>query len=186
LRHFIAYHNVEKMGRTLLEGKPLQILTNKAVNHLVNHAVWVIVGEGKGSRTYSLGSVFNVTETGNAGEFGFKHAVSGPGYAFDPPVPIEDADWFPEVFKTTGHFGLGVTPIANEAVIQGLIQSASSHGFQLPIREYPEPKSNELTDDVKEEIRERIRNGPANIYLLSEEFGCSSSQIAGIKAAMNR
>lgn len=186
MRHFIAYHNVEKMGRTLLEGQPLRVLTNKSVNQLLNHAVWIITGEGKESRTYSLGSVFIVTETGNSEEPGFKHVASGPGHAFDPPIPITKADWFPDLFSSTGHFGLGVTPIKDEVIIQGLIQTASSHGYELPLREYPEPKSVELADDIKEQIREEIRKGQSNIYLLAEQFGCSSSQIAGIKAAMNR
>ncbi|WP_437228012.1 hypothetical protein SH661x_000671 [Planctomicrobium sp. SH661] len=186
MRHFIAYHNVEKMGRTLLEGQPLQILTNKSVNHLLNNVIWIIVGEGRESRTYSLGSVFIVTETGNADDSGFKYRASGSGYAFDPPVPIADTDWFTDLFNATGHFGLGVTPIKNAVVIQGLMRTASSHGFQVPIREYPEPKTVELADDVKEKIREQIKQGQCNIYLLAEQYGCSSSQIAGIKAAMNR
>jgi hypothetical protein len=53
-------------------------------------------------------------------------------------------------------------------------------------RPYPEPKQRELAEDEKERIRVRIENGEDDVYRLAEEFGCSSSQIAGIKAAMNR
>jgi hypothetical protein len=53
-------------------------------------------------------------------------------------------------------------------------------------RRYPEPKQRELTDDEKEQIRQRIERGDGDIYQLAREFGCSSSQVAGIKAAMNR
>jgi hypothetical protein len=39
MRHFIAYHNSEKMGRPLQEGEPLRLLTNKPVNHLLQNTV---------------------------------------------------------------------------------------------------------------------------------------------------
>jgi len=51
---------------------------------------------------------------------------------------------------------------------------------------YPEPKRHDLTEREKEQIRRRIEEGDSNIYKLAEEFHCSSSQIAGIKAAMSR
>jgi transposase-like protein len=53
-------------------------------------------------------------------------------------------------------------------------------------RQYPEPKQRELTDDEKRQLRQRIERGDADIYALAREFGCSSSQVAGIKAAMSR
>jgi len=58
MRHFIAYHNTEKMGRPLHADEPLRLLTNKAINHLQNETVWFVIGEGTGERQYSLGSVF--------------------------------------------------------------------------------------------------------------------------------
>ena len=51
---------------------------------------------------------------------------------------------------------------------------------------YPEKKDHELNDDEKDSIRDGIRRGEATIYDLAKEFGCSSSQVAGIKAAMSR
>ena len=68
MRHFIAYHNTEKMGRSLHDGEPLRLLTNKHVNHLLQNMVWFVTGEGAGARQYSLGSVFNVAEVGDAAE----------------------------------------------------------------------------------------------------------------------
>ncbi len=59
-------------------------------------------------------------------------------------------------------------------------------GFEVETRQYPEPKERELTDDEKQQLRERIERGDADIYALAREFGCTSSQVAGIKAAMNR
>jgi hypothetical protein len=53
-------------------------------------------------------------------------------------------------------------------------------------RKYPDQKQRELTDDEKKQLRARIAQGDADVYALATEFGCSASQIAGIKAAMHR
>jgi hypothetical protein len=54
---------------------------------------------------------------------------------------------------------------------------------------YPEKKAHDLSEHEKETIRTRIHGGECtkeDTYRLALEFGCSSSQVAGIKAAMNR
>lgn len=186
MRHFIAYHNTEKMGRSLQEDQPLRLLTNKHVKHLLQNMVWFVTGEGSGARQYSLGSVFNVAEVGDNVEEGFKRFAAGPGHIFEPPIPIKEMPWFPEVLRTTGHFGLGVQEIKDEAVIAGLMQLAAQDGYEVPTRLYPEAKERELTEEEKRQLRERIERGDADIYALAREFGCTSSQVAGIKAAMNR
>jgi transposase-like protein len=53
-------------------------------------------------------------------------------------------------------------------------------------RRYPEAKQRNLSNDEKSELRVRIERGDADIYALAKEFGCSPSQVAGIKAAMHR
>jgi len=50
----------------------------------------------------------------------------------------------------------------------------------------PEPKQRGLSETEKAQIRERIQQGDDNIYTLAQEFACSSSQIAGLKAALHR
>jgi hypothetical protein len=131
MRHFIAYHNTEKMGHSLQDGEPLRLLTNKPVNHLLQNTVWFVTGEGTGARQFSLGSVFRVAEIGDTNEDGFKRFASGSGHVFRPPIPIKDMDWFPEVLRATGHFGLGVQEIKDEAVITGLMQLASQDGYTV-------------------------------------------------------
>ena len=129
MKHFIAYHNTEKMGRSLHEGEPLGLLTNKPVQPLIQNVVWFVTGEGSGPRRYALGSVFRVTEVGDANEEGFKHRASGPGHVFRPPVPINEMEWFTEVLRTTGHFGLGVQEAKADAVIAGLSRLAAAAGY---------------------------------------------------------
>lgn len=53
-------------------------------------------------------------------------------------------------------------------------------------RKYPESKLRDLTEAEKLALRARIERGDADIYALADEFGCSASQVAGIKAAMHR
>jgi hypothetical protein len=53
-------------------------------------------------------------------------------------------------------------------------------------RQYPERKQRDLTDQEKSQLRARIERGDADIHALAKEFGCSTSQVAGIKAAMHR
>lgn len=51
---------------------------------------------------------------------------------------------------------------------------------------YPERKRRELTQDEKEALRRHIEAGDDDIYKLSGKFACSTSQVAGIKAALHR
>jgi hypothetical protein len=63
-------------------------------------------------------------------EEGFKHFASGPGHVFEPPVPINETEWFPEVLRAAGHFGLGVQEIRDEVVIAGLTRLAAKAGYE--------------------------------------------------------
>lgn len=186
MRHFIAYHNTEKMGRRLHDGDPLRLLTNKRINHLLQNVVWFISGEGARVRQFSLGSVFSVAEVGETADQGFKRFAAGPGHVFRPPIPVNDLPWFSELLRATGHFAFGVHEVKDEAVIGGLIEVAAKDGYEVPVRHYPQPKERELTDNEKQQLRQRIERGDDDIFALAREFRCTSSQVAGIKAAMNR
>ena len=54
------------------------------------------------------------------------------------------------------------------------------------LRRYPAQKQRDLSDNEKTQLRARIEQGKDDIYALAVEFGCSPSQVAGIKAAMRR
>jgi len=131
-RHFVAYHNTERMGRTLQEGNPFRVLTNKSVEPLQDNIVWLVVGEGKRERRFSLGSVFRVTETGDASHDGFKHFASGQGHAFNPPVPLNDLDWFQDFARSVGRFQFGVQALKEESHIAALQALASKAGAAVP------------------------------------------------------
>jgi hypothetical protein len=64
----------------------------------------------------------------------------------------------------------------------------SSDGEQEsnPPRRYPAPKQRDLSEAEKLQLRARLEEGDSDTYALAEEFGCTASQVAGIKAAMHR
>ncbi len=124
-RHYVGYHNTEGMGCLFSEGDPFRVLTNKSVDSLHEGVVWMIVGESKSPRRFSLGSVFRVTETGDVGVDGFKHFASGRGHVFNPPVALNDLEWFNEFKKAMNRFQFGIQPLNNEEHVAMLTALAS-------------------------------------------------------------
>jgi len=131
MRHFIAYHNTERMGRSLNEGDPLTLVTNRSVQHLLQNAVWFVQGDGTAPKNYSLASVFVVNEVGETGEEDFKRFARGSGHVFDPLVPLNDLEWFPEFFKALAHFSLGVHEVKEDRFVGELMRLAEEAGYQL-------------------------------------------------------
>lgn len=132
MRHFIAYHSGERMGRSLAEGNPLNVLTNKSTRGLEGNLVWFIESTGTRSKSYFLGSVFQVAETGSAQSQGFEHFASGPGHVFQPPIPLNGAEWFKDLRKQLANFSLGITEVKNSRYIDALSGLATANGWTLP------------------------------------------------------
>jgi hypothetical protein len=130
-RHFVAYHNTEKMGRRFSDGNPLRILTNKPVDRFHDGIIWLIVGEGRNPRRFSLGSYFHVTDTGNAGEDGFKHFAGGVGQVFNPPIPLNDLEWFDDFKRSLNSFQFGIQPLNDDALIAALRTIAARAGAPI-------------------------------------------------------
>lgn len=120
MRHFVAYHNTERMGRLLSDGDPLSLQTNKGVDHLVGNAVWFVQGDGDSPKAYSLGSVFIVSVTGDTGREEFQRFARRSGHAFQPSVLLNGLAWFPDFFRAMAHFRLGVHELKDERSIAEL------------------------------------------------------------------
>ena len=54
------------------------------------------------------------------------------------------------------------------------------------LREYLRKKSHKLTTEETQQIRHCIKREQVDVYKLASEFGCVPTQIAGIKAHLNR
>jgi len=131
MRHFIAYHNTDHMGRPLHDGDPLRLLTNKTVQHLLHNVVWFVQGDGKSPKKYSLGSVFVVSETGETGDSDFKWYARGHGHIFQPIVPLDDLEWFPDFLKAMTNFSRGVAELQDVPFIENLLALATDTGFEF-------------------------------------------------------
>jgi len=131
-RHFVAYHNTEQMGRSLRVGDPFRVLTNKRVDSLQGHLVWFVVGEDTRPRKYFLGSVFRVTEIGDTTQGGFSHFASGHGHVFEPPIRLDNRDWFPSFATSVGRFGFGLQALKDPSSIAALEALAGQAGLSVP------------------------------------------------------
>lgn len=132
-KHFVAYHNQDKMGRPLSEGDPLRVISNSKLQKLDGHTVWMIVGEsvpGSPRKRYTLGSVFVVNEHGDTGEESFRHYARGAGHVFDPPPVLTNEPWFPDLQKKTLNFR-GISEVKEEAAVGALRAIAVAAGYEL-------------------------------------------------------
>jgi hypothetical protein len=132
MHHFIAYHNTERMGWHLHDGDPCRLLTRKPVQHLLQQAVWFIVGAGGLPRQYSLGSVFIVREVGPSDEGGFRCFARGTGHVFRPAPTLNGLPWFPALREAVGRFQFGVQEVCDGRLIEQLCGLAAVSGFHLP------------------------------------------------------
>lgn len=125
MRHFVQYHNPDVMGRPYRPShKNFRIVTDKFFKSLVGGTVWLVTSK-RGPRRYYLCSSFVVDEVERDSEGRFRNRATGSrGRDFVPFVEIGNEPWFPELLKKTGNFGLGLLPISDKAIIQGL-QKAS-------------------------------------------------------------
>ena len=130
MRHFVAYHNTQRMGRSLHDGDALELGTDKPVNHLVGNVVWFIVGDGGSPKQYALGSVFVVSEIGETTEGGFSRFARGAGHIFEPMPRLNDLAWFSGLFKTTAHFSLGLQEVKDQQIVSALLGLAAETGYE--------------------------------------------------------
>lgn len=125
MRHFVQYHNPDEMGPYRHRNKDFAIVTNKDFESIVGSTVWLVTRKGPRPYRYFLCSSFIVDEVerGNRGRFK-NRAVGSEGRDCD--IEIGNQPWFPELLRVTGNFGLGLQPISNRAVIEGLQEFLSA------------------------------------------------------------
>lgn len=54
------------------------------------------------------------------------------------------------------------------------------------LQNYIQKKNRELSEEEKQQIRDRIERGDEDVFKIAAEFHCVPAQVAGIKAVMNR
>jgi hypothetical protein len=137
MKHYVTYHNTEKMGYPCDETNigPFSIVTDKPVSSLRGNTLWLISGEGE-PREYALCSVFVVDEVGSSEESGYKHFAGGKtGSAFRPPIRLNDLHWFRDFLGTQQNFRFGLNEIKEQEYINELERLAGKleRGDRKPV-----------------------------------------------------
>lgn len=114
MKHFISYHNADKMGYTYEEARPFSVGTTKSVDRLLHNRIWSVSGEGQ-PRSYYLRDTWIADEIGPSEQEDFvNYAHGSEGFVFDPPVHLNPLPWFPAFLKSQSNFSLGLQPIKDE------------------------------------------------------------------------
>jgi 5-methylcytosine-specific restriction endonuclease McrA len=130
VRHFVAYHNAEKMGHEYEPSGEYSFFSRKALTFLeqtVGATVWVINGSRPGTKktTYTLCAVYMPDEVVDAEDVEFDYIVAGTvGRDFDPPIEMNPMPWFPSFLKSQSNFSLGINEIKDAVVIEQLTSLA--------------------------------------------------------------
>jgi hypothetical protein len=126
MRHFVQYHNSANRGP--YQRGQFAIVTAKSVDSLLGDQVWLVTREGDPSR-YCLCETFVVEKVDHDATAGPQGNIvsARSGRSFDPPVPIDSADWFTTLQHDTGNFAFGLQRINNPEIVTGLLRIASGN-----------------------------------------------------------
>ena len=118
---YIQYHNSKKTGVSCLDldyKKGFGVSTSKSVPNLVGNRIWLIGGLGKSPKQYYLCNYFIVDEIGPAKDQRFfKYFVAGgTGVGFEPPILLNNLDWFSDFLQSQQNFHFGLRKLAREDV----------------------------------------------------------------------
>jgi len=124
MRHFVQYHNPDKMNR-FRPSATFGIVTNKRAGLVEGDVVWLVTGEGR-PRRYFLCETFVAEKITSRSSGHFRYRISGSdGKALYPLRVDKASSWFQELLRVTGNFRYGLQRISNKEIIRGL-QDVSS------------------------------------------------------------
>lgn len=105
MRHYLIYHNPEKMGYSLNTVKDFIAFVNRKVNdENIGSKVWLITGEGK-PKEYFLKMYFIIDDIKSGVVKNFKTKLLGSEGKILPSMKrIDDLAWFDEFRKQMANF----------------------------------------------------------------------------------
>ena len=156
LEHMVAYHNVEKMGRLLGEDESCRVLTDKPVTDLAGKTVWTFTGMGR-PRKYLLASVFQIEKVGKTGDSRLRNFVAGPGHCFQPPVALDELDWFGALLVKVGRFRFGLQ-VLNDPEITHHLETLRRDGCRRSVSG-SDARSSACPTDVRISSPDTIASG---------------------------
>ena len=142
MEHFVAYHSVKRMGRTLEPDGELHFHSRKLglLRKAVGNTVWIIQGSPDGKRTtYSLhGAYVADSLQGVAEDPGLYRIRGASGIDFNPPIPLNDLEWFPVLLQTQSNFSLGFNRVSDGRVEEELLALRGRQTDAIPNGELPD------------------------------------------------
>lgn len=131
MKHFVQYHNSEKIGFPASSLDEPKIFTNKSVRSLCSNTVWLISGEGGRNKSYYLAAVFKVqrVSAGYREHPQFANAAFGKGHLFGETISLVSEPWFPSFMKASQNFRNGLSEITDSAVVEDLQKLAGTHAL---------------------------------------------------------
>lgn len=131
MKHFVQYHNTEKMGYSASTMPEPRMFTDKSVKNVSGNAVWLISGEGKSPKSFYLAAVFksNRTSTGTYDHPKYKNAAYGPGHIFGETIEVTRLPWFQQLKSDQKNFKNGLSEVTNVAIIAELQKLAGPHAL---------------------------------------------------------
>jgi hypothetical protein len=133
VRHFIVYHNPQKMGPMDPQDVKLSIVTGKSVNKLLGDRIWLLMGEGKPRRfclcaTFIVDSIYPDEEKKPYPNL----ACGTEGIVFDPFVSLDGHPWFEELKTKQGNFAFGLQIVKERRFINGLVAAGALAPAPVP------------------------------------------------------
>ena len=124
MRDYVVYHNTSKMGE---EPNPFSAVTRKALAaKTVGDRIWLFAGAGTGQKVYTIVSWFIVEDVSKSESAEFSYRLRGTvGKKFEPPIPLNDVEWFPDFLRSQRNFRSGMQLINDSEVVANLEKLAS-------------------------------------------------------------
>lgn len=120
MKHYLIYHNAEKMGYPLDSVNELTAFTNRELtSDIIGNKLWLITGEGN-PKEYFLKIYFIIGDIKSGKQKNFKTKLIGNnGKFFNPMIRIDNNSWFEEFRKQMANF-VGFAEIKNREFIDEL------------------------------------------------------------------
>lgn len=104
LRHFVGYHNPDRMRYEFHQVNSFAVLTDKRYRDLEGSVVWC-VGRLGGTSEYYLDARFRIERVDEGPFQGFRFRVSAStGFLFFPADRIDTLSWFQRLRRKTANF----------------------------------------------------------------------------------
>lgn len=145
MKHFVAYHNTQRMGQEFGAAVALRFQSKKlaSVKSSVGNRIWVIQGDRKGAKmAFSLRAAYVGKSVKSIGDN--TYVITGNRTVkFAPPLLVNDFEWFRDLYKAQNNFSFGFNQIGDDTVIAALnaleVEAASDDGgsssFQRDVAE---------------------------------------------------